>query len=479
MIQISIIIATYNASSTLKACLESIVTQLTPECELIIIDGGSTDDTNNIITSFKGRISYTISEPDNGIYDAWNKGVKAAKGNWIAFIGADDILLPNAIKAYLHVLYNTPNINEYDYICAHNEYVDMNGKILKILGEEPTWSSMRKMMAAAHVASLHSKKNLFEAIGSYDYIHFKICADYELLVRKKNHLKYLMIPEYIARMKVGGMSFTTQAIKETYQIRKLHCTVSPIHNCILFLRDWLAYKFFIMRKTLGGASYLAKLLGTVKGYKTVVDERIPNNYLFRFLLSKVISLMYGMLRLRTLNRVYIHPSSKIKCPSRIHVGRNFVVGQDCYIDALSEKGLICGENVSMGFHTHIELTGTIRFLGKGMLIGNNVGLGSHGHYGSGMGFVEIGDNTIFGNYVSIHPENHNYADKTRPIREQGVNSRGGVKIGKNCWIGAKATILDGAIIGDNSIVAAGAVITGVFPDNVMIGGIPGKIIKKL
>lgn len=133
----------------------------------------------------------------------------------------------------------------------------------------------------------------------------------------------------------------------------------------------------------------------------------------------------------------------------------------------------------MGFHTHIELTGSLRLLGQGMKIGNNVGLGSHGHYGSGAGFVEIGDDTIFGNYVSIHPENHNYRDKKTPIRLQGVNSKGGVKIGRNCWIGAKATILDGTVIGDNCIVAAGAVVSGMFPDNVIIGGVPAKVIKDL
>lgn len=90
---------------------------------------------------------------------------------------------------------------------------------------------------------------------------------------------------------------------------------------------------------------------------------------------------------------------------------------------------------------------------------------------------EIGDDTIFGNYVSIYPENHNYKDKNIPIRLQGVNSRGVVRIGNNCWIGAKVTILDGTVIGDNCIVAAGAVVNGKFPDNVMIGGILAKIIK--
>lgn len=228
-----------------------------------------------------------------------------------------------------------------------------------------------------------------------------------------------------------------------------------------------------------GKLSFASLLERVKGDGTIIDSRIPDSYLFRVMMSKAISLIYGMLRLRTTKRIYIHPSTKIKCPSRISVGTNFVVGQDCYVDALSEKGLVCGNNVSMGFHTHLELTGSIRFLGSGMRIGNNVGLGSHGHYGSGKGFVEIGDNTIFGNYVSIHPENHVFSDRSRSIREQGTNSKGGVKIGSNCWIGAKVTILDGAIIGNNSIVAAGSVVIGKFPDNVIIGGVPAKIIKKV
>lgn len=111
-----------------------------------------------------------------------------------------------------------------------------------------------------------------------------------------------------------------------------------------------------------------------------------------------------------------------------------------------------------------------------MIVGNNVGLGSHGHYGSGAGLLEIGDNTIFGNYVSIHPENHNFADLNIPIRLQGVNGKG-IKIGNDCWIGAKVTILDGTVIGDHSIVAAGAVVTGKFPPYSIIGGVPAKIIK--
>ncbi len=220
-----------------------------------------------------------------------------------------------------------------------------------------------------------------------------------------------------------------------------------------------------------------RLFTKLKGEPFILDERIPIDYLFRFVCEKIISLLYGMIRLRTTKKIFLHPSTLIRCSSKIFLTGNVNIGRDCYIDALSEQGLILGNNVSMGFHTHIELTGSMKLLGKGMIVGNNVGLGSHGHYGSGAGMLEIGDDTILGNYVSIHPENHNYSDKSRPIREQGVNSRGGVKIGENCWIGAKVTILDGTSIGNGCIVAAGAVVKGFFPDNVIIGGIPAKIIK--
>lgn len=250
MVKISIVIATYNAALTLRTCLESIILQLSEQCELIIIDGGSKDGSCEIIKSYSEHISYTISEPDKGIYDAWNKGIKVARGKWISFIGADDVLLPGAIDAYLETIKNTPDIDSYDYICAHNEHVDAKGKLLKVIGEEPKWSIMRKRMAPAHVASLHNKKNLFGIIGHYDYEHFHICADYELLMRKKDRLKYLILPNHIARMEVGGMSFSMKAIKETYNIRKKHHSVSASMNAFLYMRDVIAFKLFIMRNRL-------------------------------------------------------------------------------------------------------------------------------------------------------------------------------------------------------------------------------------
>lgn len=251
MTQISIVIATFNASTSIKRCLDSIIPQLTEETELVLVDGGSKDTTNEIIKSYGDKIAVHISEPDKGIYDAWNKGVKLSHGNWVAFIGADDILLPGALMNYLDVINKTSDIESYDYICSYNEYADEKGNVLNVIGGAPKWNVYRRRMNAAHVASLHNKKNLFESIGYYD-LNYKICADYELLLRKKNKLKFIFIPVHIARMQMGGMSFSTRAIKETFRMRKQHQTVCQLTNYVLFIRDWCCFKFYCVRQLLKG-----------------------------------------------------------------------------------------------------------------------------------------------------------------------------------------------------------------------------------
>lgn len=223
---------------------------------------------------------------------------------------------------------------------------------------------------------------------------------------------------------------------------------------------------------------LSRLISKIKGESFCVDKSIPTSYMLGVLFSRLLALMWGVIRMRKTSLIFICPSATIKCSSKITCGKNLSIGKRCYIDALSEKGLVCGDNVSIGFFTRIELTGTLRNIGKGLIIGNNVGLGTHGCFGSGMGLCEIGDDTIFGNYVSIHPENHIYDNPSIPIRLQGTTGKG-VKIGKNCWIGSKVTILDGTIIGNNCVVAAGAVVKGEFPDGVVIGGVPAKVIKRI
>jgi glycosyltransferase involved in cell wall biosynthesis len=90
--KISVLIVTYNASETLQACLDSIYRQKYPAIEIVVIDGNSNDGTVKILETNSGQIHYWKSEPDEGIYDAMNKAIKHATGNWIYFLGADDVL---------------------------------------------------------------------------------------------------------------------------------------------------------------------------------------------------------------------------------------------------------------------------------------------------------------------------------------------------------------------------------------------------
>lgn len=228
--QLSIIIATFNAEKEIRNCLNSIVPQLSDECELIVIDGGSVDGTNVIIASYGNSITYTISEPDKGIYDAWNKGVKAAKGEWILFIGADDCLLPNALNSYLSIL---PQYRNFDFISAKLNYLDDRNKIVAVVGKEWNYKRCRLNMDVTHVASL-TNINYFRRIGLFN-TDYKICGDYELLLRGGNSMKAGFNPNIVANMKIGGVSFSIKGLKEQFAIKHKVGNVSIILCCFIFL----------------------------------------------------------------------------------------------------------------------------------------------------------------------------------------------------------------------------------------------------
>jgi len=216
----------------------------------------------------------------------------------------------------------------------------------------------------------------------------------------------------------------------------------------------------------------------IKNEKFIIDESIPILYLFFLFLLRFWMFIRGKLAfINNGGLLFIGKNVTIKCKSKIKFGRAVSVIQDSYIDALSINGIVFGDNVSLGRSSSIECTGSLKSLGVGLQVGNNVGLGSHGFFGCAGG-VKIGDDTIFGNFVSIHSENHNFNDLDTPIRLQGVN-RKGITIGKNCWIGAKVTILDGVVIEEGCIIAAGSLVTkGNYLKNCIYAGVPAKIIKK-
>lgn len=222
---------------------------------------------------------------------------------------------------------------------------------------------------------------------------------------------------------------------------------------------------------------IGKILKKIRGNDYELDDRIPLSYYIYIIRKKVFDLIRGLTFKNKKGTLFRGKKVELICRKKISFGRYVNINDYALIDALSEDGVVFGDFVSLGEKSTIRCSGSLQNLGKGLFVGNNVGLGTHCFYGCAGG-ISIGDDTIIGNYVTFHSENHNYESNDIAIRLQGVN-RKGIKIGKNCWLGAKVTILDGVEIGDGCIIAAGSVvINGVYEQNSILAGVPAKQIKK-
>lgn len=211
-----------------------------------------------------------------------------------------------------------------------------------------------------------------------------------------------------------------------------------------------------------------------KGDDYRLAPEVPVLYLLGFSFRRAVSILRGWLRLRAL--VFVGARVVFRCKSKLRIGRGSTIQDGVVIDALTCNGVIIGCRVNIGPYSRIQGSGVISNLGRGLVIGDDSGIGAFSFIGCGGG-VQIGSNVIMGQYVSFHPESHVFSSPERPIRSQGV-SRMGITIGNDCWVGAKVTFLDGSCVGSGVVVAAGSVVRGRIPDNVVIGGVPARILKK-
>lgn len=239
MKQISIIIATFNAAKTLERCLQSIISQKQQEVELLVIDGQSNDETLTILEQYREHIDVIISEPDRGLYDAWNKGIRKSQGAWMWFIGADDYILPQAVSTYLNFIHeHSEELSGLDLITAEEELVDLTGRKIKTIGRPFRWEEYRKLMLIAHGATLHHR-SLYTEFGDYD-LNFPICADYEFLFRKGASIRSLHIPQTMLSFAIGGASYSWNSYIESFRIKQKYQAVSWLTNVYLFTRQVLA-----------------------------------------------------------------------------------------------------------------------------------------------------------------------------------------------------------------------------------------------
>jgi glycosyltransferase involved in cell wall biosynthesis len=219
---ISIITATFNSEKTIEETLNSVLNLLYNDFEYIIVDGQSTDRTLKIVEGFRSRFEEKkipltlINEKDEGIYDAWNKGIKTSKGEWIGFLGSDDRYYKNALKQYSEII---SRYSDLDYISSKVRLVDCDNKTLKVISGQWNWNVFKKYMSVAHVGSLHSSQ-YFKKYGNFN-INYKIAGDYEMLLRAKENLKYKFLDQITVDMDHGGVSnnLIYKTLQETKQAK--------------------------------------------------------------------------------------------------------------------------------------------------------------------------------------------------------------------------------------------------------------------
>lgn len=248
---ISIITATFNSAKTLKDTIQSVLRQTNKDFEYLIIDGGSTDETIDIVKSyeseFSGRLKW-VSEKDQGIYDAMNKGIKMASGDVVGILNSDDYFTSDDI---LQTVDNAFKSHEIDAIYGDIHFIrDGNPqKCIRYYSSRmfrPFW--LRFGFMPAH-PSFYCKREIFDKAGLYS-LDYKIGADYEMMVRlfKRLKIKTLYVNKDFVTMRTGGASNTNVRSRLTLIEEDVKaCRENGIYTNRFFIMLKFLYKIFEFR----------------------------------------------------------------------------------------------------------------------------------------------------------------------------------------------------------------------------------------
>lgn len=214
--KISIITVTFNSEANIARCVKSVFDQSWPEIEHIVVDGASTDGTVAIAKSIPNRITKLISEPDRGIYDAINKGIRLATGDVIGILNSDDVLIHPEVISTIARAFLKNNIH-----CLYGNlfYTNQYNKIVRVWRSSPFRPGLfERSWTPAH-PTFYCKRETYANFGLYK-INYKIAADVELMLRflEVKRLQSLYVDDFFVNMRHGGVS--TQGIRSTWVITK-------------------------------------------------------------------------------------------------------------------------------------------------------------------------------------------------------------------------------------------------------------------
>lgn len=242
---ISIITVCYNAAAHIEDTLRSVAEQTYPYIEYLIVDGASTDQTLDIIVPYRSKVHQLISEPDQGIYDAMNKGLKAATGDYLIFLNADDQLYsPDIIEK----IFQLPPGSDVYY--GDTVFVDEQGKEAGLrsirtphkLPDQLDWKSLRLGMVVSHQAFI-IKRSLAVPFD----VSFKICGDIDWMIRcLKLCQSTCNTGLVVSRFRVGGASKKQQRLAWRERFRILSKYYGALPNWYNHL--WIALRYLVSEK---------------------------------------------------------------------------------------------------------------------------------------------------------------------------------------------------------------------------------------
>jgi glycosyltransferase involved in cell wall biosynthesis len=235
---ISVIISVLNDLKNLKETLLHLSEIEYKNLEIVVVDCVSTDGTRAFLDAYADKRLRYISERDNGIYDAWNKGVRFAKGDYLAFLGAGDYYNRSGLQKLVQCATEHPTAE----LITGKVLVHNGVKIIKERGSAWSWRKFRNNMNIAHPGALHSR-GLFERVGSFD-VSFRIAGDYQLLLRAGETLRTAYLNEPVALMLSGGISHGGRdAIFEAHRAKVSTDSVARLNANLT--TAWMLFKFYI------------------------------------------------------------------------------------------------------------------------------------------------------------------------------------------------------------------------------------------
>jgi glycosyltransferase involved in cell wall biosynthesis len=260
---ITIITVVFNGEKYLEETIQSVINQSYDNVEYIIIDGGSTDGTFDIIKKYENKIDYWVSEKDRGIGDAFNKGLMLSSGDWLGIINSDDWYESDIFSAVSKLI----NCCQYDVIHGNVRYWldEKNSYVFS-----SSYKHMTQFMSIKH-ASVFVKKKIYQRFGNFS-INYRIAMDYELLLRFiKNNVVFYNSNKVVANFRGGGISEknAVNGLKEVYRAQEFHGVNNSFFNYIYFLKSSLKINVSTSLKKLG----LLRLFKLYSNYSSLSENK--------------------------------------------------------------------------------------------------------------------------------------------------------------------------------------------------------------